>query len=200
MKKIQDHFKKPKGMIGRLVGKQMALENKTLNEWTVRQLDIYPESNVLEIGYGPGYALDFILNHYENVHVDGIDISGTMKEEASHRLEPGAESDGEVGLFVGDIAETPIREQYYDIVFSVNNYTLWENRYDGLRHIYSGLVSQGKIAITVQPRQEDVKTDQENRFAREIVNDLEETGFTKIVVQYKRLSPKTAVCVTAFKP
>lgn len=199
IKKIKDHFKKPKGCIGRLVGKQMAMENKTLNKWTIKQLKIHPESNVLEVGYGPGYAMEFILNRYKHVHVDGIDISGTMKEEASHRLAPEADSE-DVNLRVGDIAEMLLHPQYYDVVFTVNNYTLWENRYEGLWNIYSAMMSCGKIAITIQPRQEDAKENQANIFAKEIQSDLEAAGFIRIVTQYKRLSPETAVCVTAIKP
>lgn len=198
-KKIQDHFKKPKGLIGRLVGKQMAMENKALNKWTIKQLKIRPGKKILEVGYGPGYAMDFILSRYKNVHVDGIDISRTMKDEASHRLNPETSS-GEAHLQVGDIAESPLQTDHYNVVFTVNNFTLWKNRRKGLRNIYSGMAPRGKIVITIQPRQEDARENKVNAFAKEIQDDLSAAGFERIVTQYKRMSPETAVCVTAIKP
>lgn len=198
IKKIQDHFKKPEGIIGKIVGKTMAVENRTLNAWTIKLLKIRRRNKVLEVGYGPGYAIDMILRRYSNVHIDGIDISETMKEEASHRLVSKMDS-GEVVLFTGDIAESALQPSKYDVVFTVNNYTLWENKYDGLHNIYDALMSNGKIAITMQPRQEDAKENQAEVFAEEIRYDLKNVGFRLLKTRYKRMKPEMAVCVMAIK-
>lgn len=198
LKKIQDHFKKPEGIIGKIVGKTMAWENKTLNEWTLKQFDIHASKEILEVGYGPGYALDMITDSEENVHIDGMDVAKTMQDEASRRL-PSEVRKGEVSLFVGDVAECSFPFDHYDVVFSVNNYTLWENKRKGLLNIYSTLVHNGKIVITMQPRQEDAKDNQAQIFAKDIHDDLSRAGFRCIDVHYKRMNPETAVCVTARK-
>lgn len=197
-KKIQAHFKKPKGIIGRLAGKKMAMENKTLNKWTLKQLKIRSEKKMLEVGFGPGYAMDSILKRYPSVHLDGVDVSRAMKEEATHRIkpDPGREN---VQLLVGDIGQIALQRKHYDLVFSVNNYTLWDDKVAGLDNIYAAMASKGKVAITMQPRHEDENENKAERFAKEIQEGLKQVGFQRIKTRYKRIPPEMAVCVTAIK-
>lgn len=198
-KTITKNFKKPKGLIGKIVGLIMAAENKTLNEWTIRQLKIRPKDRILEVGYGPGYSIDYITDHYPGVYVDGIDVSKTMKDQATHRLDPEIEQ-GDVKLFAGDVAEADFQQGHYHKVFTVNNYTLWEDKRTGLQKLYEALVPGGRIAITMQPRQEDARENKARTFGKDIQRDLKTCGFRRIKVQYRKISPELAVCVTALKP
>lgn len=196
---IKKNFKKPKGLIGKIAGMIMATENKTLNEWTIRQLKIRPGNRILEIGYGPGYSLDYITDHYPQVHADGIDVSKTMKRQATKRLDSEIEK-GDVQLFAEDVAQAEPQKNHYHRVFTVNNYTLWEDKRSGLRNLYKALVPGGKIAITMQPRQEDANANKARTFGQEIRKDLQTCGFRRIKTRYKKISPELAVCVTATKP
>lgn len=198
-KKLQSHFKEPKGLIGKFVGKIMAFENKALNKWTIRQLNIRPGKNILEVGYGPGYAIDLIFKSYPNINIDGIDISEAMKEEASNRLAKQIDAE-KVHLEVGDVSGYSFQLNHYDYIFSVNNYTLWEDKCKGLENLYNAIVSKGKIIITMQPRQDDSNKGQAKIFAQEIYKDLKAAGFRKIKVRYKYINPETAVSVIAIKP
>jgi cyclopropane fatty-acyl-phospholipid synthase-like methyltransferase len=199
LKTVKSHFKKPRGLIGRITGKIMAMENKTLNEWTIRQLKIHSGDRILEVGYGPGYSIDYITDHYPEVHVDGIDVSKTMKDQATHRLDSEIE-EGHVQLAAEDVSQAEFKQNYYHKVFTVNNYTLWEEKKTGLRNLYNTLVPGGKIAITMQPRQEDANSNKTRTFAKEIREDLKTCGYRRIKVQFKKIPPELAVCVTAVKP
>lgn len=199
LKKIQAHFKEPKGLIGKIIGKIMAAENKALNKWTIKQLAIRPGKNILEIGYGPGYAIDLIFKLNSNVIVDGIDISETMEKEASHRLSKYIKAK-KVQLDNGDVSNYTFQPNFYNYVFSVNNYTLWEDQYKGLENLYMAMVPKGKIVITMQPRQEDADENRVKIFAQDIYKGLKAAGFRKIKVRYKSISPETAVSVIAIKP
>ncbi|MFS0646723.1 class I SAM-dependent methyltransferase [Siminovitchia sp. 179-K 8D1 HS] len=137
---IKENFKEPHGIIGKIAGKIMELENRDLNEWAVHLLNIKPGEHVLEIGYRPGYGIAYLLNRHEEVVVDGIDVSEDMKELASKKLKEEI-TEQKVNLFVGDIEEKRLPSNRYDKVLSVNNYTLWDEQLDILANIYKAMVN-----------------------------------------------------------
>ena len=53
-------FGRPHGVTGRVVGRVMAHRgsNRQRNLWVVSLLDVQPAERVLEIGFGPGLAID----------------------------------------------------------------------------------------------------------------------------------------------
>ena len=58
MNYIYSQFGRPRGIVGRLVGMILAYENRERNEWAVGLLDLKPDDRVLEIGFGPGLAIE----------------------------------------------------------------------------------------------------------------------------------------------
>ncbi|OAK71010.1 class I SAM-dependent methyltransferase [Lederbergia galactosidilytica] len=196
---IKQNFKQPKGLIGKLIGKIMAAENKTLNEWTIEQLKVRHGDHILEVGYGPGYSMEFLVKHYRNVSVDGIDNSKAMKDEATHRLKSQVEK-GQIRLETSDISDAKLQPNSYYRVLAVNTYTLWKDRQAGLENIYQAVKPGGKIAITMQPRQEDARLHKTKQFGKQIRTELKWSGFQQIKVRYKEIPPVLVVCVTALKP
>lgn len=195
---IKENFKEPHGIIGKIAGKIMELENRELNEWAVHLLNIKPGERVLEIGYGPGYGIAYLLNQHEKVVVDGIDVSEDMKELASKKLKEEI-AEQKVNLFVGDIEERRLPSNQYDKVLSVNNYTLWDEQVEILTNIYKAMVKEGRIVITIQPRQEDAQLGRTKEFGQQIKQDLQSCGFRHIECSYKNIPPELAVTVTAVK-
>src|SRR5262249_12503284 len=59
-KTIVRQFGRPTGLVGRLVGLVMAMRysNRERNRRTIELLDIQPDDRVLEIGFGPGLAIE----------------------------------------------------------------------------------------------------------------------------------------------
>jgi hypothetical protein len=59
-KEIIGQFKKPHGMLGVLAGAIMANRHSNIerNEWTLEQLTLKPSDRLLEIGFGPGIAIE----------------------------------------------------------------------------------------------------------------------------------------------
>lgn len=89
MLSISKTFSRPKGWLGSIAGLIMANENKALNQWAIRHLDLTDGENILEIGYGPGYSIKHMLKHYQDLHIDGLDASSTMQEQAQSRVSNG---------------------------------------------------------------------------------------------------------------
>jgi len=84
---IVRQFKKPHGMMGALAGPIMASRpsNRHRNRWTVELLDIKPGDRIIEIGCGPGLALEECLAKVADGHVAGVDHSATTLNQARLR-------------------------------------------------------------------------------------------------------------------
>ncbi|PLR78430.1 class I SAM-dependent methyltransferase [Bacillus sp. V3-13] len=198
MSGFTNQFEKPTGLLGKIAGKIMFFENRKINKWTINHLDIGRDDRILEIGYGPGYAIKHIMDKYEQVTIDGIDVSNKMKKEAEKVNEVWIKS-GKVRLYTGDIAEFEAPADRYDRIFSVNNYPLWEKPCQSLKNLVSMLAPGGKIAFTVQPRENDANNRTAAELGKKIKADLEKAGFQQISAFYKNFRPVRTVCVTAFK-
>ncbi|OCA81979.1 class I SAM-dependent methyltransferase [Pseudobacillus wudalianchiensis] len=190
-------FEKPEGLLGQVAGKIMSIENQSINKWTLALLTIQPEDQVLEVGFGPGFAIEEARKRFPSIYIDGVDPSETMKHTCENRNKA-LINDGRLRLFVKDIAEFTSDKQY-DRVFSVNNYPLWPNRQKGLAVLYDLMKRDGKIAITVQPREEDADEEKTKNLAQSISGELEEAGFSGTAIHYKDVRPVLTVCVTAIK-
>ncbi|PNU22871.1 SAM-dependent methyltransferase [Bacillus stratosphericus] len=200
MLSISKTFSRPKGWLGSIAGLIMANENKALNQWAIRRLDLTDGENILEIGYGPGYSIKHMLKHYEDLHIDGLDASSTtMQEQAQSRVSKRAK-DKQVRLYVGKIEKTRLPGEQYDKVLSVNNFTIWDDPKTGLLNLYHTLKPGGTLVIVMQPREKGADAKRTKEMGENILNDLQFAGFDQFSIEYEQIRPTLAVCVTAKKP
>ncbi|MEC1079538.1 class I SAM-dependent methyltransferase [Bacillus safensis] len=199
MLSISKTFSRPKGWLGSIAGLIMANENKALNQWAIRHLDLTDGENILEIGYGPGYSIKHMLKHYQYLHIDGLDASSTMQEQAQSRVSKRAK-DKQVRLYVGKIEKTRLPGEQYDKVLSVNNFTIWDDPKTGLLNLYHTLKPGGTLVIVMQPREKGADANRTKEMGENILNDLKFAGFDQFSIEYEEIRPTLAVCVTAKKP
>lgn len=190
-------FEKPKGLLGKLAGTIMYFENRKINRWSIKNLQIQKRDRILEIGYGPGYGIKTMLTEYPLIEVDGIDLSEKMLKEASKRNQKWIQT-GKLKLAKGDIVSFQ-PEQHYTKILSVNNYPLWDQPLQSLNHIHNLIDKGGKIVLTVQPREEGSTDHTARMLGEKIKQDLLQSGFKHPVVSYKKVRPVLTVCVTADK-
>lgn len=192
---IAKQFRKPVGILGKLAGLVMSFENRKINRWTIDRLKVKPGDHILEVGFGPGYAIEEMLQQYTNVKIDGVDVSEAMLEAARIRNEKAIDK-GRLDLYQEDVADYHQPDYQYDKVISVNNYPLWKNKRKSLMRIHQLMKDGGKIAITVQPREEDASREKTFSHASQIEQDLCYAGFRDISVKFKKVKPELTVCVT----
>jgi ubiquinone/menaquinone biosynthesis C-methylase UbiE len=195
---LQNQFKRPRGLLGWIVGKIMEVDNRRINKWSLHQLHIQKGDHILEVGYGPGYCINEIIQYDSCTTIDGVDISSTMKE-AAHQKNKNAVEKGRVRLFVHDISQFRIYDKYYDHIFSVNNYPLWTDVNKALFHLHQMLKPGGTMLITVQPRGEEEKDSTARIYAEQISNELTCAGFKNIQISYKKFRPALTVSVKCTK-
>jgi ubiquinone/menaquinone biosynthesis C-methylase UbiE len=188
---FNSHFAHPKGLLGRFVGMILALKNRERNAWAISLLDIQPGDQVLEIGFGPGQAIQEVAKLTPNGFVAGIDLSDTMVVQASKRNADAIRL-GHVLLQQGAEAPLPSEANKFNKVFAVNSMQFWSDPMAGLQEVKRVLRSGGRLVITIQPMW--AKTEEEvQTVSAKLVSQLKQTGFKQVRLETKQLIPITTV-------
>jgi ubiquinone/menaquinone biosynthesis C-methylase UbiE len=149
---IASQFRKPSGLLGRLFGNGMARGNEPEARWTVELLNIQPDMRVLEIGFGPGVAIQYAAEQAVQGRVSGIDYSETMVQVARKR-NASAIRDGLVDLQHGDVRSLPYENEVFDRAFTIHSIYFWAEPTTCLRELRRVLRANGVLAITILPKE-----------------------------------------------
>jgi ubiquinone/menaquinone biosynthesis C-methylase UbiE len=148
---LDRQYRKPSGALGRKIGREMARDHLPENLWTITQLNPQPADYILEIGFGPGIAIEELLKHVTTGMVAGIDHSETMVAEASERNALAIKA-GRADLRYGDAAELPFAEASFDKAFSIHAIYFWARPRQALRELRRVLKPGGLLVITMLPK------------------------------------------------
>jgi ubiquinone/menaquinone biosynthesis C-methylase UbiE len=196
--RFQDQFGNPQGLGGRLAGWLMALTNRDLNTWAVDQLAVRPGDCVLEIGFGPGLALQALARRARNGHVDGIDVSPLMVDQAARRNATMVQA-GRVRLQTAEVSALPFESGRFDRVLAVNNVQFWPSLADDLREVARVMRPGATLAIVLQPRQAPSAAD-----ILAVRDDLSAqvaaVGYRRVRSAVASLSPMPAFAVLGERP
>jgi ubiquinone/menaquinone biosynthesis C-methylase UbiE len=123
---LVSQFACPTGMLGRLVGRLMAIKNARMNEFAVEMLDVQPDDQALEIGFGHGRTIRMIAERARAGFVAGIDLSDVMvRQAAKYNLD--LIVSGRVEVCQGSVADLPYEYGRFTKALAVNNYQFWPN-------------------------------------------------------------------------
>src|SRR5689334_3082808 len=137
-------FGRPSGVLGRLGGVILARTNRRYAAWVVDLLDVRQPDRVLEIGFGPGVAIQMLAARA--AHVAGVDPSTEMLRQATKR-NAAAIGDGRVELHRHSADDLPFADGRFDKALAVNSMQLWPDKQVGLREVYRVLKQDGQIAL-----------------------------------------------------
>lgn len=140
---------KPRGALGVVMGWLLESGNAVQNRATVDALDPPPGGAVLEIGFGPGHALEMLARSRPLGLVAGIDHSELMVARARRRLD-GGRGDAALDLRVGDAGDLPFPDERFDAVFSVNSFHQWPNQECALAEMAGVLKPGGDLVLSIR--------------------------------------------------
>lgn len=195
---LVSQFRQPKGMLGNLAGVIMANRpsNVARNQWTVDLLDLQTDDRVLEIGFGPGIAIQCAASLVSAGSIVGIDHSKAMLRQASKR-NASAIAEGRIQLFLGLLENLPPYEAPFTKIFSVNVVQFWEEPIKEFRKLRSMLASEGLLASTYMARNKNASNENSRAKAEEIEQLLRQAGFNSIKISELNMQPLNAYCVVA---
>jgi len=201
MRAMVRQFHRPHGMGGRAAGWVMAHResNRKRNVWAVGLLDVQPDDRVLEIGFGPGIAIEELARHATSGRVVGVDHSEVMVRQASRR-NAAAVRDGRVDLRLGSAEALPGFDAPFDKMLAVNSLMFWDDPVARLKQLRALLVPGGRIAIVFQPRAPGSTDETAARAGDEIAGHFATAGFTDVRVETLALQPTAVVCVLGVSP
>jgi len=186
-------FAQPTGPAGALAGFIMATRasNRKRNEWGVSLLDVKNGARVLEIGCGPGLALEAICRSTEAARVVGVDHSALMVANARKRVERHIAS-RRADVLEADAAHLPFPKMDFDRILTVNAYAFWRTLPGALEGVLGLLKPGGHLVIVHQPRGRDTTDEACRRFASTATDTLSAAGFANVQTEFLPLSPIVA--------
>ncbi len=193
-------FMKPTGVIGNLAGYVMAHRpsNRERIVWTISILKIKPDDRILEIGFGPGVAIEQISKITKDGIIVGIDHSEVMVRHAGKRNREGIR-EGIVQIMLGSAASLPHFDKPFDKIFAINSFQFWNEPDEILGNLTKVLKPGGIIALTLQPRYDKSTDEGVRKIGEEILKRLEKAGYRNVRIETKKMKPVSAVCVIGIK-
>jgi ubiquinone/menaquinone biosynthesis C-methylase UbiE len=143
-------FGRPTGVLGRIGGLILARLNRAFAEEIVALLDVRAAERVLEVGFGPGVAIELLAGAASVAKVAGIDPSKEMVEQASAR-NAAAIRTGAVDLRQGSVESMPFEDDSFDTALAINSMQVWPDKPAGLREICRVLTGGGRLALGFTP-------------------------------------------------
>ena len=143
---IGRQFSCPSGFSGRLMGHVMELINEAPNREAIASLEIEPSDVIVELGFGPGRAIETLVAKAPLGRVYGVDPSEEMLASASHRNKHAIAS-GRVQLLQGKIDALRLQSGSIDKILAVNVVYFFEIFGGEIWEARRLLKPGGKIAI-----------------------------------------------------
>jgi SAM-dependent methyltransferase len=189
-------FHRPSGLFGRVVGGVMATRGSNVqrNRWAVDQLAVRPTDRVLEIGFGPGIAIEALGARVSDGAVHGIDHSEVMVRMAARR-NARALAEGRLRLTQASVADVDEALAPLDLILAVNNLGMWPDPPAQLKNLESLLGPGGRIAIGQQPRTPGADAETARRAGEEVAGLLAEVGLGHIETRQLDLDPPMVLVV-----
>lgn len=189
LKVIENQFRKPKGLLGRIISFTMKSDTILATQKLLEGLKIKDNDNIFEIGYGPGLCIERIMSkHY--CYVSGIDFSALMHKEAVKRNKRHIDLK-RCQLYLGDFLSINLPRSKYDKIFCLNVIYFWKDLEKPFSKIRSGLKEDGTFHFYMMHSEvlNAMKFTKDDIFQKysieEVVDTLELVGFSKVTCKYE---------------
>lgn len=192
MSVIAEQFGGPSGALGRVVARLLARGNGAFNRWLVGELAgaVPAPDLVIEVGSGPGVALQELSRVYPAARIIGVDPSEVVQRSARRR-NAAAIRDGRLTLIHGDIGAAAAYRPA-DLVLAVHVLYFWSDAVAELRRIRGVLAPGGSVALGYQLRA-DMPRPSQRHFPKagytlfgsddQVIARLRDAGFTDCQVK-----------------
>jgi trans-aconitate methyltransferase len=154
MAMIARQLSRPRGPLGRLIGRGMARRNADFSNWVVREIRKEcrgEEIRIVELGPGPGIGLQETLKLFPQAQVWGIDLSPEMLSQ-SRKRNLAAVRAKRLSLIEGNITSLT-QVSPVDIIFAKHVLYFWHEPAAEVAQLHALLRSGGLLALGYQLKQ-----------------------------------------------
>ncbi|MCA9668607.1 MAG: class I SAM-dependent methyltransferase [Myxococcales bacterium] len=134
---------------GWLAAQIMSRKNADMNRFAFEQLDVWPRDRVLEIGFGPGRTLDWLVERASEGLVAGVDPAALMVERAARRHSEAIEA-GRLELHCCGVSALPFADGTFDKAMAANNFQFWPDYERDLREVRRVLRRGGTLLLCLR--------------------------------------------------
>jgi len=194
----------PGGFVGMLAALHMIHDNRDANYWTVGLLGINPTDHVLEVGFGPGLAIQRVAAIVSKGHVAGVDSPETMLNLARKRNAAGIAA-GRVELKKGDISSLPYPSDSFDKVLAVNVIYFLADPVANLQEVCRVTKLGGRVALFLEDKEKLAKVGAwidgvcTLYTAEQVIQLLHQAGFARAWFETRVFNYGAGICVLAEK-
>lgn len=181
---IASQFKKPSGLFGILTSNLMVKSNQKNYNRLIKDLNLQPQDQVLEIGYGPGIGIFMITEQCPSCIIHGIDFSKLMYNKATKYNKQYIDK-RRVQLQFGDFLKVPVKHSSYDKIFCLNVVYFWDELKTPFQKVLYQLKEDGSFHIYMAERntlmEKKAPDSVFNKYSIEQVTEaLKEAGFASV--------------------
>lgn len=148
---IASQLSHPEGEDGLKVAGNMHVNNGAMIQRTIDLLGCRDHDTILEIGFGNGGYVPYVLSRAAGLRYYGADISDTMVQIAQE-MNKALAAEGIAHFTRVNGLELPYADQFFDKVFTVNTLYFWEDPQVQLREIHRVLKAGGHLSIGIRSR------------------------------------------------
>jgi ubiquinone/menaquinone biosynthesis C-methylase UbiE len=153
---IGKQLQHPRGPFGKALFRWMTKKTIAHARWTADLMDVQPDDDVLEIGFGNGANIELLAQRASNGHVAGAEISETAIEMASKRNAQ-AISEGRVKLHRAAGGALPFDDGRFDKACTVATVYVIADPSAVFREMHRVLKPNGLAAVTFPVREKFVR-------------------------------------------
>jgi ubiquinone/menaquinone biosynthesis C-methylase UbiE len=179
----------PRGVFGALIGRTIFTKgNAGVNTWVAKQLDLSSGSHVLEVGCGPGLAVQAIAARFSSSRVVGIERSPIMVRQARQRNAAAIQA-GQVEIQEADATSLSYPDATFDAVVAIHVLYFWTDPVAALRELRRVLRPGGQVVLGFALEQDAPRSTREAfaqtgatfyPTAQAVIALLEAAGFSEI--------------------
>ena len=144
-----EQSRKPKGFVGNFMLKIMNKQHKTIFDIGIKNIVVFENCKLLDLGFGGGMALKSLSKRYKDIKLYGVDFSKESLEITSKYNRKDIEN-GKMKLFLADIGEMPFYDNFFDVITAFQTHYHWQNIENKFKEIYRVLNSNGQFIIVAE--------------------------------------------------
>jgi ubiquinone/menaquinone biosynthesis C-methylase UbiE len=141
--------KKPRGLLGRLVLRNMNSRHSKVTDWGLGHVLIEKQYVILDVGCGGGRTLSKLAERATQGKAYGVDYS-EESVAASKRMNARWVEMGRAEVLHGSVSQLPFLEAMFDLVTAVETHFWWPNLPTDMREIFRVLKPGGKLIIVAE--------------------------------------------------